>query len=213
MKSPYKSAVLRQLLSRNWTNRNKSCINDSHFEILFGICTMALTKEFEQERGSEAAGITRRGALLGGAATVAFASLPLGKRAEAQSGQVATAPADRELNAVQGMRDMRRYSENKQIQGIGIFINLQADAPMTGEQIGERLRAAFAGLNPPVSAQYRVNQSRGTATDITFYVRGIDFTLGIGEIKGKLGTLLAHHRDVWQPERLSSAEPVAPTRQ
>lgn len=101
-------------------------------------------------------------------------------------------------------RDMRKYSEDPDTRGIGVFINLQASAPMTGEQIGDYLRDQFADLNPPVPLEYRVNQSRGTATDVTFYVRGFDFTMTVTDIANEgLGSILAHHRGAWRPAQVS----------
>jgi len=118
----------------------------------------------------------------------------------------ATTPGERGLDAVQGMRDMRHYSEDPATRGIGVFINLQKDAPEGyGNKIGKKLQEVFATRNIPV--QYRLNQSRGTATDITFYVQGIDFTVNIDDIGANLPTILAHHNDVWLPGKTASLGP------
>jgi len=70
---------------------------------------------------------------------------------------------------------MSEYSKNN--LGIGIFINLQADAAGKGDLIGQNLQNAFASRGVPT--EYHVNQSRGTSTDITFYVRGVDYSLNV----------------------------------
>ncbi len=132
-------------------------------------------------------GFTRRGALgvlLGGAA---LAALPGGNEAEAAG-----------RTPVEMMHEMQDYSEDPNHRGVGIFINLQRGTTIEqGEQLGERLKSAFAGRGVPV--EYRINQSKGTATDLTFYVRGYDFTINVADLRGQLGNVLAHHRDVWAP--------------
>ena len=160
----------------------------------------ALHDIFGQQDAPEkgASVLSRRDALrtlMGGAAAGAvLASLPFSNDAEA--GQPV-------LDGVQGMREMRHYSEDENTRGIGVFINMQANAPVTGEQIGQWLQAQFAGIDPPVPVQYRVNQSQGTATDITFYVRGVDFTINVGNLQTELREVLAHHRGAWSPETVS----------
>lgn len=157
--------------------------------------TMRILKNvFEGQNGRDE-NVSRRAVLRGllaSGAGVALASLPFGHDAEAS-----------ERNSFDDMRDMRHYSEDSATQGIGVFINMQADAVVTGEQIGENLRRAFAGLNPPVPLEYRVNQSQGTATDITFYVKGYDFTINIADLKTELRQVLAHHRDLWPTAQVS----------
>jgi len=133
--------------------------------------------------------ITRRQALRGlmaSAAGLALASLPGGNEADAA-----------EQDSFDKRRAMRNYSKDPDRRGIGVFINLQRDAPISGDQIGQWLQKHYAAETPPVAVDYRVNQSRGAATDLTFYVGGHDFIVNVGDLQGKLDTMLAHHRDVW----------------
>lgn len=148
------------------------------------------------------------------AVTGALASLPATTSdAYAAEPQTASTPGERGLDAVQGRDDMAAYSKNPNIQGIGIFINLQANAAGKGHILGKKLQRGFAGLNPPIQTQYRINQSRGTATDVTFYVRGVDYTFNLAELKANLGTVLARHNGAWLPERVSSASQLQPVQQ
>jgi len=167
----------------------------------------ALKDTFTKTIAGRAAGAAMLGAValtvVPGPANDAFAQ---------SNGQIATAPGARGLDGVQGMDDMAAFSKKPDIRGIGAFINLEAHAPVTGDQVGEWLQGQFAGVNPPVRLEYRVNQSRGSATDITFYVRGFDFKLNVGELETRLHEILAHHRDVWLPETLAS-NAATPTRQ
>ncbi len=114
---------------------------------------------------------------------------------------VTTTPGERGLDAVQGRDDMAAYSKDPKVQGIGVFINLREGSSVTGDQIGKWVQNQFAGINPPVSVDYRVNQSRGTATDVTFYVQDFAFTLNVSELQTGLKTILGHHRDVWLSEQ------------
>lgn len=185
----------------------KHHILDSICNIVLRIQKMARTigDTFEREGGAEATELTRRGALralLGGAAAAALTSLPLGKEAEAGEAQAAT-PGERGFDAVQGMRDMRRYAKDPNTQGIGVFINLQADAPDGyGDKIGGIIKNAFAAKGIP--ADYRYNRSRGTATDLTFYVGDYHFTINVSDLKRDLPKVYAHHQDIWRaPGKLS----------
>ena len=111
------------------------------------------------------------------------------------------------------MRDMRHYSEDPTERGIGAFINLQANAPVTGDQIGQWIQAQFDGIEDPVPVDYRVNQSRGTTTDITFYVRGVDYELNIEELQTRLIEILNSHRGAWLPETTAALNQPAASQQ
>ena len=198
---------------KNWTNTRKRRIFPSYFNILLLNVTImslaALKDTFTKTR-------------LLNAAKVAVVALPAAFMAvsapanDAYAGQAQTTtltPGERGLDAVQGRRVMRHYSQDAGVQGIGVFINLQADAAGKGELLGNRLVEMLANKNPPVSAEYRINQSRGTATDITFYVRGIDFTVNLGDLRDNLDTVLAHHRGAWLPEQTAGLSTPAATRQ
>lgn len=149
---------------------------------------------------------TFKNSRMGQAAMAATVAIPLlasfGTAANDTDADEALAGTTSERNSFDDMRAMRHYSEDPNAQGIGVFINLRKGSTLTGEQIGEQLKAGFAGLNPPLPLQYRVNQSQGTATDITFYVKGYDFTMTVTDVANKgLGNILAHHRDVWLLEQ------------
>ena len=198
------NSVLSNVMRNNWTFTLQKYISESDFSTLLQKIVRMLLNDLKATFTKTIAGPVLGAALAFGAA-MPIATIPgPANDAYAQSGQIASAPAGRELNAVQGMRDMRRYSEDAATRGIGVFINLQANALMTGQQIGEKLRTAFGSLNPPVPVEYRFNQSRGTATDVTFYVRGVDFTMTVTDIVNKgLTGVLAHHRGAWLPETAS----------
>lgn len=150
----------------------------------------------------------RRGALrflMTGAAALGAATLPGGNEAQAQEKQtVGLTAGERGLDGVQGIRDMLHYSEEPETKGIGVFINLQANAPMTGEQIGEWVKAQFANVNVPV--EYRFNQSKGTGTDLTFFVRGVDYVHNIDDVPTKLPQVYASHQGAWLPETVALNE-------
>lgn len=138
------------------------------------------------------------------AATAIAVGLAFGAVAPAHAGEpqtVTLTPGERGLDAVQGRRDMRHFSEDTETRGIGVFINLQANAPMTGDQIGEWVKAQFAGVNVPV--EYRFNQSRGTGTDLTFYVRGVHYVHNIDDVPTKLPEVYANHQGAWLPETVA----------
>ncbi|OSQ47036.1 hypothetical protein TALK_13475 [Thalassospira alkalitolerans] len=150
--------------------------------------------------------------MMAGAGGIALASLPLDQAAEAGEAKAATSetitneqattPGERGLDAVQGRDDMAAYSRDPNSRGIGIFINLQADTTIEqGQDLGDWLKGAFASRDIPV--EYRINQSRGTATDLTFYVKGYDFTVNVGNLKTELSQVLAHHRGAWLPETVA----------
>ncbi len=166
--------------------------------------TMKVFKDTLGEGSQQDKGLSRRSVLRGlmaGAAGLTLASLPLGQDAEAGEAKAAT-PGERGLDAVQGRRDMRHYSEDPNSRGIGVFINLQHDATLEqGRDLGDWLKAAFASRGVPV--EYRLNQSRGTATDLTFYVKGVDFAVNVGSLKEELPQMLAHHRGAWLPDTVS----------
>lgn len=153
-------------------------------------------------------GISRRDALrlgAGGVAAAVLSSLPFGRNAEAGEAKAATTETitDEQARAITAKaREMRHYSEDPSVQGVGVFINLQENAPADGgEKLGELLKNAFAKQGVPLD--YRVNRSRGTATDITFYVRGVDFTIGLPDLKQRVGTVLSHHQGAWLPGQVS----------
>ena len=133
-------------------------------------------------------GQSRREALralaLGGFAAAVLSAFPLGNEADAEE------------NTGLMRRELRRYSEDPNTRGIGIFINLQRDGTEEdGERLGNRLREIFAARGIPV--EYRINHSRGTATDLTFYVGGYDFTINVADLASRLGRVYAHHQDIW----------------
>lgn len=150
-------------------------------------------------------------AVVAGTALFSAASLPAANDAHAGEPQTASVPKEQSQRPSQMMTEMLEYSEKPDTKGIGVFINLQAGtAENTGRDLGELLKRAFASRNVPL--EYRINQSRGTTTDVTFYVKGLDFTINIDDIKGSLGKVLAHHQDVW-PATTASLDGVAPTKQ
>ena len=158
--------------------------------------------------------LTRRGALralMGGAAALAFVALPGGNVVQAQDRQTAGLSAgERGLNAVQGRRDMRLFSEDVEKQGIGVFINLQADAPADGgDTLGEWVQRQFSGVQPPIPVEYRVNRSRGTATDLTFYVRGVGTPLNMAELRARLPEIYNDYKGAWLPETTALAPEVS----
>ncbi len=111
--------------------------------------------------------------------------------------------------AIDKARAMRKYSEDPAIQGVGVFINLQHDlSEDIGNQVGEKLKRAFATKG--VEMDYRINQSRGTATDLTFYVRGVPYVINIRDVKSNLGQVLATHQGTWLPEKVSMLETSTP---
>ena len=172
--------------------RNKS-INSEYLTYLCSnyLRMTDLKDTFKTEKGE---GYSRRGLLrLGGltAAAAMFAALPGGGGAEAS-----------EQNSLEMRDEMDAYSLDPSHQGIGLFINLQAGATLEqGQKLGDNMKRAFASRGVPV--EYRLNQSRGTATDLTFYVKGVDFTIGLPDLKRDLRNVLAHHGDVW-PRRTSA---------
>lgn len=195
---------------KNLTNEAYKYISESIIRILFrDIKTMLLDRLSEKF-----AGISQD---LGSKMRVAALALPLvfggmaANDAIAQNNQVAAVPDAQKYNAVYGRDAMDEYSQKSEIQGIGVFINMGKNTPMTGDQLGEWIQRQFAGINPPVPVDYRVNQSRGTATDITFYTRGFPLKLNVGELVEKLPDVLNHHRDQWLPEATTAATERAPT--
>lgn len=193
-----------------FSGKISSLINNKH-DLEFYKTDMgeALNQKFSDKNAVP--GLSRRDLLRGFAATgiaLAIATTPFASDADAGEAQASTlTPGQRGLDAVQGRRDMRKYSKLPNTRGIGAFINLQANAPVTGDQIGKWIQAQFAGIENPIPVDYRTNQSRGTTTDITFYVRGYDFTLNIEELQARLREILAHHRDVWPQETASLSKP------
>ena len=163
----------------------------------------ALRNNFERESGGTP--LSRRGFLRGfgaaaGVGAFGLASFPAN---DAEAGE----------RPSHMMRDMRHYSEDPSERGIGAFINLRANSSVTGDQIGEWIQAQFAGIEDPVQVDYRVNQSRGTATDITFYVRGVDYTLNVAELQTHLIEILKSHRGAWLPEATAALNQPAATQQ
>lgn len=189
---------------KNLTKEAYKYISESIIRILFRDIKTMLLNGLTEKFG----GISQD---LGSKVRVAALALPLvfggmaANDAIAQDNQVATAVPDaQKYNAVYGSDAMDDYSKDPEIQGIGVFINMQANAPVTGDQIGQWIQRQFASINSPVPVDYRVNQSRGTATDITFYTRGFPLKLNVGELETKLIDVLNHHRDVWLPETASA---------
>ena len=126
---------------------------------------------------------------------------------------VTLTPGQRGLDAVQGRDDMADYSRDPSRRGIGAFINLRANSSVTGDQIGQWIQGQFDGIEDPVPVDYRVNQSRGTATDITFYVRGVDYTLNVAELQTRLIEILNKHRGAWLPETTAALNQPAASQQ
>lgn len=117
---------------------------------------------------------------------------------EAASDPSDLTPGERGLVATQGRRDVRQYSENSEVRGIGVFINMQKEAPWTADQIGQWVVAQFGAVNVPV--EYRSNQSQGTATDITFYVRGIPLDpVNIADLRAEIPKIYKHYQGAWLP--------------
>lgn len=136
----------------------------------------------------ESGGVSRRGLLRSAAATALLVAAT-----------VFPGSALGETNTFDQRTEMLRYSEDPNHKGIGIFINLQADVTLEeGRKLGENLKSAFASRGVPV--EYRLNQSRGTATDFTFYVNGEGFEIGLPDLKRELRNVLAHHGDAWPPQ-------------
>ncbi|MEQ8287865.1 hypothetical protein [Thalassospira sp.] len=160
-------------------------------------------KESQPDNGMSRRNVLR--SMMAGVAGIALASLPLDQGAEAGEAKAATSETitDEQARAITHKRhEMQDYSEDPNSRGIGIFINLQADTTIEqGQDLGDWLKGAFASRDIPV--EYRVNQSRGTATDLTFYVKGYDFTVNVGNLKTELSQVLAHHSDVWSTETLA----------
>jgi len=169
------------------------------FAELIGLHGEVKMKDLSNKFGSEAReGYSRRGALkwLGrnfagaGVAATMLTALPMGSAAHAGEAQAAT------LQTPIEMRDsMDEYSENPEIRGVGVYINLRKGSSISGEQIGEWVRNELGVKNVPV--EYRFNQSRGTATDVTLYVRGVAFTVPMPRLPAKLPEIHKHYRDVW----------------
>ncbi|ODS24764.1 hypothetical protein AB835_01535 [Candidatus Endobugula sertula] len=151
------------------------------------------------------------------AAATTIASLTFSDAAQAENPVTAQPVAatqslnagERGLDAVQGRHDMEDYSNDTSIRGIGIFINLQGNASFTeGQALGDKLKNAFASRGVPV--EYRINHSRGTATDLTFYVKGVDYKVNVANIQRDLGTILAKHNGAWLVENASLDSTIAP---
>ncbi|MBP5857413.1 hypothetical protein KAJ83_10375 [Marivibrio halodurans] len=188
---------------------HRSCIKVPYYEsfcnFIFRRDIMsALQDTFEAEHKK---GISRR-AMLSGLSAVAgaamLASLPGGNDAQAGEAKAATLESSNgEVeNTFDTRRELRHYSEDSETRGVGVFINLQENAPWTGDEIGKWIKNQFAGVGVPV--EYRVNQSQGTATDITLYAGGYDFTINIAELKHELPRVYAHHQDIWNaPDQVS----------
>lgn len=167
-------------------------IKYQYYSILrYKIITMAKLKDIF---GKQEGGISRRGLLHSAAATALLAAATVfpGAAMGGTTGQTSLQMRD----------EMDAYSRDPSHQGIGIFINLQADATLEqGQALGDNMKRVFASRGVPV--EYRLNQSRGTATDLTFYVKGFDFTINVADLKRDLRNVLAHHGDVW-PRRTSA---------
>tara|TARA_R110001606_G_scaffold396832_3_gene571758 strand:- start:1617 stop:2120 length:504 start_codon:yes stop_codon:yes gene_type:complete len=143
------------------------------------------------------------------ALSVALASFgPAANDAHAGEPQTASVPETTQT-PVQMADEMDAYSQNPDTKGIGAFINLRKDSSVSGDDIGQWIRNQFAAVGVPV--EYRVNQSRGSATDITLYAGGFDFTVNVAELEKKLPTIYAHHQDVWTPAKTASVNDAALT--
>lgn len=140
-----------------------------------------------------------------GALGVATAAIPgPANNAHAGEAQAATPAANSGLM----MRQLRHYSEDADTKGIGVFINFQANAPVTGEQIAHWLRGQLVDGQTAIPFKYRTNQSHGTTTDFTFYVRGDHLTLNIEDLQADIHKVLDHHRGIWLPETASLSKPT-----
>tara|TARA_R110002110_G_scaffold407057_2_gene627686 strand:- start:768 stop:1391 length:624 start_codon:yes stop_codon:yes gene_type:complete len=189
----------------NKAKTGQTCPKGVYYSRISNIFTyvniMALSALRESFTGKAAA------ALVAGTALFSAASLPAANDAHAGEPQTATATqpelTDEKARPSHMMREMRHYSEKPDTKGIGIYINLQANAAGKGDLLGQRLVQILAAQNPPIPAQYRFNQSLGTATDITFYVKGVGFPVNMGELKTELGGVFAHHRGAWLPGQVS----------
>ena len=104
-------------------------------------------------------------------------------------------------NAVAAMDAMDAYSQDPKVQGIGIFINLQENAAGMGDDFGKKLIDGFAKLNE--YADYRINQSRGTTTDVVFYLRGVPYEVNITDLQDKMPEIVKMQRGAWLPERIA----------
>lgn len=158
----------------------------------------------------KALGKTFKESALGKAAMVGAIALPLtltsfgpaANNAHAGEANAATITDEQAIGIANMHHEMREYSEDRETKGIGIFINLQANASMEqGEKLAAILQNAFKSQGVPT--EYRINQSQGTATGVTFYVNGYDFMFTAGQLKENLGRVLAHHQDEWSPQQVS----------
>lgn len=115
----------------------------------------------------------------GGAAALGLALLtPFGRSAHA--GEASAAALSRN-DGVEGLRAMHDYSVEN--EAIGVFINLRANSDITGAQLGDAIIDFFGRHEPPIAADYRVNQSRGNQTEVTFYVGGNPYTYGANDLQ------------------------------
>jgi hypothetical protein len=164
------------------------------------IVITALREKFKQSTLGKAA--------LAGALAVPLMLASLGPAAnDAYAGEVKAATTetitDEEARAItEKAREMRHYAKDPDIRGIGVFINLQENAPENyGEKLGDTLKGVFAKYGIPM--EYRVNRSRGTATDLTFYVGEHIVPVRYPDLKSELPRVYAHHKDIWAPKQVS----------
>lgn len=151
-----------------------------------------MTKSENDIGTGKSEGYSRRG-VLGALGGLGLGAALLAAFPNAASAEI---PGSEGQRAIDMADEMAEYSRDPGHKGIGIFINLQSNATLEqGQKLGENMKRAFASRGVPV--EYRLNQSQGTATDLTFYVKGIDFTIGLPDLKRELRTVLAHHGDVW----------------
>jgi hypothetical protein len=200
------------LFIKNWTNAQNSRIkmpyHESFCNFIFRRDYMsALRDTFEDQRE----GVSRR-KVLGGLSALAgaamFAAVPGANDAqagEAKASAIALTPLE--------MRDeMADFARAPNPKGIGVFINLQADAPMTGDEIGEWIQKQFDPVD--VRVAYHFIQSKGTATDITFYIPDstseenvIPIKVNVSEINARLPEIYQHYRDHWRFAADNNAQP------
>ncbi|MGB0696271.1 MAG: hypothetical protein ACPGOY_11520 [Rhodospirillaceae bacterium] len=153
-------------------------------------------------------GMTRRGMLewlgrgaAGATAAAALTSLPFNQDAQAGEPRTAAITDEEALAITARRREMRHYSQDPEKRGVGVFINLRKGSSVKGKDIGEWIRNQFAGVNVPVD--YRINQSQGTATNITFYVRDSDYTYNVSSLQDRIHDVYSKYKAAWLPETAS----------
>ena len=108
----------------------------------------------------------------------------------------------KELDGVYGMRAMRKYSEDPAEQGIGIFANLEANPPMTGSAACAAVKNLLAQQNIPAESKCRFNQSQGTLTEFTIYIRGVPHEYSINNLIENAPKITADNKNAWLDQRV-----------